>query len=125
MHWFIILVLFAVAFLFAQSGAVFVAFLAVTALLLLMFNSKPSAPAGRVVGHTPEGAPIMVKSSAAKIPSTIKVKVKDPWGGTTSWEDTSKGIGEIANTFFGTLYRLATGEHEESDTDQNEGVHGR
>lgn len=125
MHWFIMLVLLAVAFFFAQSGAFFVAFLAVTALLLLLFNSKPAAPVGAVVGHTPGGAPIVVKSSAAKIPSTIKVKIKDHWGGTSSWEDTSKGIGEIANTFFGTLYRIIAGEHEEEDTDPNEGVRGR
>jgi hypothetical protein len=125
MHWFVMLVLLGVAFLFAESGAFFISALAIITLLLLSFTSKSPAPTGQVVGYTPEGTPIIVKSSGAKIPSKIKVKVKDPWGGTKSWEDTSRSAGDIMNTLFGTLYRLVTGEHEEADTPQNEGKRGR
>jgi hypothetical protein len=125
MHWFVMLVLLGVAFLFAESGAFFISALAIITLLLLSFTSKSAAPAGQVVGHTPEGTPIVVKSSGAKVPSKIKVKVKDPWGSTTSWEDTSRSAGVVMDSIVGTLYRLVTGEHEEADTEQKEGVRGR
>ncbi|MFA4946107.1 MAG: hypothetical protein WC607_01015 [Candidatus Micrarchaeia archaeon] len=125
MHWFVMLVLLGVAFLFAESGAFFISALAIITLLLLSFTSKSAAPAGQVVGHTQDGTPIIVKSSGAKVPSKIKVKIKDPWGGTTSFEDTARGTGEVVDTLLATAYRLFFGEHEEEDTEQNKGVRGR
>ena len=114
----------AVAVLFAESGAFFVAFLAIVALFLYAAAQRQPAPSGQFVGYTNDGRPIVVKSSAAKIPATIRVKVKDPWGNTTSYEDFARGAGEMANTFFGTLYRVVTGEHDEAGTEQDESARG-
>jgi len=102
-------VLLAVALLFAQAGAFFVAFLALVALLIYAATQRQGAPSGRVVGVTPDGRPIIVKSSAAKIPSTIKVKVNPSWGDTTSYEDLSSTAGDMATIFFRTIHRLFSG----------------
>lgn len=111
MDWLVALVLLAVAYFFADSGALFAAFLCVVALFLYLAAQKQSAPAagGQVVGRTEDGRPIIVKSNAAKIPKTIKVRVKPAWGDTKSYEDMTETLSTTATIIGRTLYRLFKG----------------
>jgi len=55
---------------------------------------------------------ILIRNKVGKIPPVVRLRIKPKSKRRDSWEMTAQDVGDIADTIFGSVYRLFSGRHE-------------
>jgi hypothetical protein len=93
------LLLFAIGWWLISEGTQFFGFLAIVAGILALLSNPPkvsakprSSPSSAPSYYPP---PVIVRSSPSPPRQDIKLKIKEPWFGTTPVEDFFSGLGDV------------------------------
>lgn len=121
------MVLAVVAFFLMEGGYVFLAVLAVIAIILVTFSTPKPRPTPVVypLFEEEEEEPIVLKQHPPKYPKTLYVRIRPKAKRRSSWEKSMAGVGDVIDTVFASAYKFFTGEHAEKETEPWLAARGR
>ena len=105
----IVVALFGIAYFLLETGLPFFAMLAFLLAILQAFTGSKEKTAAVAAAATPKQRPIIVTTAGGKIPKLMKVVIKNPWPGTTLYEDFQMYLGGVVQWPFRLLIRILTG----------------
>jgi len=125
MNIWLVLALALLAFFFIQENQVFFAFLCIVAIVFMLATEKPKAHATMTVAG-PQGAPYVVQTRGGKVPGKYRIRIQKDWAARSMWEEFGMNmVGPFLESVGGTIFKIFTGGHAESEKEQVEAPKGR
>lgn len=103
------LALFVAGWYLIDSGLDYFGLLVIAGgILALVFNQKPRKAAAKSSGAAQTQQPIIIRTGGGQAPpvQTLKLKIKEPWSGTTNVEDFFSNMSEVILWPVKILWRL-------------------
>ncbi len=92
------LALFAVGWYLIDAGMDYIGLLIIAGgVLALVFDSKPKKTHAKAQSQAQAQQPIIIRTGGGQAPpiQTLKLKIKEPWSGTTNVEDFFSNMSEV------------------------------